>query len=71
MYVRQMDANVVRWDMEIETKQLYEFRVGCQELVSWFESPKCPLWNEYVAIKEYYDSLKKKITLLNEDFLSA
>ena len=68
---RGLETSVVRWDMEIETKRLYEFRAGCQELMSWFETPSCPLWNEYVAIKGYYDSLKKKITLLNEDFLSA
>ena len=66
-----LKVEAVRWDMEIETKRLYEFRSGCHELVSWFESPRCPLWNEYEAVRGYFDSLKKKITILNEDFLSV
>ena len=68
---RGMEVEVCRWDMEIDTAKLFEYRTCCQELVAWFESPECPLLAEYKALRGYCDALKKKIRMLNEDFLSA
>ena len=68
---RGMDVEVCRRDMEIDTAKLFEYRTCCQELVAWFESPDCPLLAEYKALRRYCDGLKKKIRMLNEDFLSA
>ena len=68
---RGMEIEVFRWDMEIDTARLFEYRTACPELAAWFESPRCPLLAEYKALRKYCDNLKKKIAMLNEDFLSA
>ena len=55
----------------IDTAKLYDYRNCCPELLAWLESSRFPLLAKYKKLRKYYNNLKKKITILNDDFLSA